>query len=128
MKRILLALAVLSTAVTAHEWTPTYPKLQHSFVEGIQVVRMHLYNFRQDVEYYQVEAFDEEWNKLKFVTSEHIIPIGYLEQKDVDMYFQQEESDKVVYICSRSRTKKTSETKTIVSSKICSKVRQQFEE
>ena len=55
MRALVLLLAVLSAyKADAHEMLPSHPVLSVSYVSGVLKTQMHLFNKRQDVEYYEV--------------------------------------------------------------------------
>jgi hypothetical protein len=127
MYKFLISLLIfITTNVTAHQFTPTYPEFEPSFVEGVMQTKMELFNKRSEIEYYELGVFDKDWAKVTFATSDtRIIRIGYLETKNIDIYVKNQDIKKVVYICTESRILKDSIVKnSLVSSKICSKVRQ----
>ena len=47
--------------------TPTYPKWEVSYIEGVQKAAMKIVNKRADVEWYEISVFDEEWEPIPFV-------------------------------------------------------------
>jgi hypothetical protein len=55
--------------------TPTYPVLDSSYINGVVVAKMKLFNRRNDVEYYQIEVFTKDWKPINFVNlnSKYII-------------------------------------------------------
>lgn len=110
--------------VSAHQFTPTYPRFETSFVQGVQQAKMELFNKRQEVWFYELDVFDKDWNKVPFASSQgKIVRIEYLETKIVDVYVKTQDVSKVVYICTESRLLKQDVKGTSVSSKICSKVK-----
>ena len=114
----------LSTSVFAHEWTPTYPKLSQSFMEGILVAKMEIFNSRKDINYYEISVWDENWNKLQFsIGGTSIVYVKHLQRKSVEVYVRDKDRDIVTYICSRSKSLIDEEGITFVSSRICSKVK-----
>ena len=125
MKYVMLLLIILySGRATAHEFTPTYPKLEQSYMEGVLKVSMRLFNKRNDIRYYQVGVYDDDWNKIPFiVTGGKIINVEYLETKLFDVYIQSKSRNKVRYICTMSKTLQDGKTKTLLKSRICSKVK-----
>ena len=64
--------------VWGHEFTPTYPELETSYMPGVLKAEMHLFNSRKDINYYQVSVYDENWNPVKFATESKIIQMDYL--------------------------------------------------
>ena len=125
MGRLCIAVLImaLSGLVSAHQFTPTYPKLTPSFVEGLVSTQMTLFNKRSDVEYYELSVFDKDWNEVPFATTKKIIEIQYLETKQIDIYIRNADKERAVYICSRSKLKAKSETSTLIASRICSKIK-----
>ena len=114
--------AFMVTTAHAHEWTPTYPKFEPSFMDGIVVTKMKLFNKRKEVEYYAIDVYDEEWNPVPFAASEQLIEVGYLEQKQIDIYIREVDCDRIEYICTTSRLVVDNELSSGINSRICSKV------
>jgi hypothetical protein len=117
------SLCFVGVPVLAHQFTPTYPKFVPSFVDGIFSTRMELFNKRQDVEYYELEVYDANWKPLLFASENKLINIRYLETKSVNVYVKFQDLSRVVYICTESRLRKQDVRDTVISSKICSKVK-----
>ena len=113
----------MSGYASAHEFTPTYPKLTQSFVEGLYSTKMVLLNKRKDVEYYEFGVFNAEWEKVPFAMQQKVMRFKHLEKKKVDIYIREKDKEEVVYICSKSKLVVTGTAKTSVSSRICSKVK-----
>ena len=108
---------------SAHEFTPTYPKLKQSYVEGVLYTTMTLFNKRTDVQYYELGVFDAEWNKIPFAVQEDIMLIKHLETKEIDVFIREKDKDEAVYICSKSKLVIEGNSKTSLSSRICSKIK-----
>jgi len=123
MHRYLILLLVMSGYASAHEFTPTYPKLKNSYVEGVLYTTMTLFNMRKDVEYYEFGVFNAEWEKVPFAMQQKVMRFKHLEKKKVDIYIRERDKEEVVYICSKSKLVVTGTAKTSVSSRICSKVK-----
>ena len=123
MHRYLILLLVMSGYASAHEFTPTYPKLKNSYVEGVLYTTMTLFNMRKDVEYYEFGVFNAEWKKVPFAMQDKVMRFKHLEKKKVDIYIREKDKEEVVYICSKSKLVVTGTAKTSVSSRICSKVK-----
>jgi hypothetical protein len=119
----MMYLLVLAGNANAHEWTPTYPVLQTSHVRGISKVQMHLFNAREDVWYYTFEVLDKDFNPLPYATGQRTIHLPYLGKKNVEIYIRDEDRLQAVYVCSRSKIVAKDVTATVVSSKICSKIK-----
>ena len=117
------AIALLPGFAMAHEWTPTYPELRKSYVEGVNVTSMVLFNKREDVSYYEIEVYDEEWNPLPFASAHKVFQINHLGTKKVDIYFREE--DDITYICTASKSLKKDVKSSGIKSRICSKVKKE---
>lgn len=120
---VAMILLMIGGYANAHQFLPTYPTFQYSFIEGVMYTKMQLFNKRKDIEYYELSVFDADWNPVTFASENKIIRINYLQTKDVNVYVKKEEIKKVTYICTESKIKKESVQNTVISSKICSKVR-----
>lgn len=107
---------------SAHELTPTYPKLRQSVYDDVLVTNMSLFNRRQDVDYYSIEVWDEEWNAVQFAVSTKVVQVKYLERKNIEIFFKASDRERVTYICTRSRILKGEES-SVIASNICSKVK-----
>ena len=123
MRFVMLLLLFCSVGVQAHQWTPTYPKLIPSYVDGVLTTQLELFNSRSDVGYYEIGVFDEDMNPVKFATAERIIPVDHLRRVKVDIFIREQDRDKAVYICSKSKHPKDTGTKTLIASRICSKIK-----
>jgi hypothetical protein len=116
-------LGILSMKVNAHEMTPTYPKLKSSHVDGVYTTQVELFNKREDVEYYDIGVFDKDFNHIRFVTVYDVYKVEYLGRIKVDIFVNGKDVPNVEYICSISRMRRDSESTTLISSKICSRVK-----
>lgn len=114
---------MLALPVQAHEMVPTYPKLVPSHVDGLLKTTMKMFNKRADVEYYEVGVFDKDFNPVPFVTTYNIFKLDYLGHVTFDVYIRARDKDRAEYICSKSKIRKDSTTKTAISSKICSRIK-----
>ena len=123
MYRYLILLLVMSGYASAHEFTPTYPKLKNSYVKGVLYTTMTLFNMRKDVEYYEFGVFNAEWEKVPFAMQNKVMRFKHLEKKKIDIYIREKDKEEVVYICSKSKLIVTGSEKTSISSRICSKVK-----
>lgn len=120
---IVFVLVMFGGQANAHQFVPTYPKFVPSFMEGILYTRMELFNKRNDAEYYEVDVFDSNWNTVTFATESKLIYVKYLQTKKINIYVKAEDLRKITYICTESRIRKEEAVATVVSSKICSKVK-----
>jgi hypothetical protein len=124
MFRYVIALMiVLSCSANAHQFLPTYPKFQNSFVEGIVYTKMELFNKRKEIGFYELGVFDGDWNSITFATESKIIRVNYLETKYINVYIKKEDLKRAVYICTESKIRKEDIQATSIASKICSKIK-----
>ena len=107
----------------AHQFTPTYPKFEHAFVDGVLQTKMEIFNKRREVEYYELGVFNKNWEPVTFAAADKLIRVRYLEIKRINVYVKSEDIEKVTYICTESRLRKEDVKDTVISSKICSKVK-----
>ena len=114
---------VASSPVYAHEMVPTYPKLEPSYMEGLYKTSLTVFNKRPEIEYYEIGVFTEEWEPIRFVSSYKVYKVPYLSTVTFDIYIQDINKDRVTYICSVSKLRKSVANRTAISSKICSKVK-----
>jgi len=121
--KIILFLVLVSTSATAHEWTPTYPTLKRSYMDGLLYTKMQLFNKRKEIQYYTISVHDEEWNTIPFAASNKIISINYLAYKEIEIYIREIDKPRITYICSTSKLLKKDVITTGVSSRICSKIK-----
>jgi len=121
---IFLATMICGQVSLAHDFTPTYPKLETTHQSGVLKASMKLFNKRNDIRYYRVGVFDSEWNKVSFIVSGgKVINVEYLDTKRFDVYIQESRRKDVTYICTKSLTLQDGSTKSIMASRICSKVK-----
>jgi hypothetical protein len=123
MKFLLLFVMLLGSQAFGHQFMPAYPKLEPSYVDGILVTKMELFNSRNDVEFYELSVFDNDWNSVPFATEERIVNIEYLKRKTIEIYIREQDRQRAVYICSKSKIRPSNIQATIVSSRICSKIK-----
>jgi len=124
MKTLLTAVVAVLMATTAyaHEWTPTYPKFEPSFIEDIVVTTMILFNKRTDVEYYEISVHDADWNLVPFASATKLVYIPYLGKESVEIYIREADCDRIEYICTTSKQLLLDAPSSGVDSRICSKV------
>jgi len=123
MLRLLGILMLVSGMASAHDLVPTYPEVKESHIDNIFVVRLETWNRREGIEYYEIEVFDKDFEPVRFATIAKIVRIKYLSKKKFDVYIKEIDLDMAVYICTTSKTKKENITRTIVSSRVCSKIK-----
>ena len=122
--KVILFLSLLASQVYAHEMTPTYPELNPSYIDDVSVVNMKLFNRRSDVEYYLIEVFTNDWKPLPFASTSKVINLKYSKSKLFSVYIRAEDVEKAVYICTESKVFKGANQVTLISSRICSKIKQ----
>ena len=114
----------LSGSVSAHEWTPTYPKAKQSFIDGVSVVNMQLFNNRKDVRWFDFGVFDKSFEPVAHSTIGGAVQsIDYLERKNIDIYVRTKDLNKATYVCSKSKSISNSNNVTFIASRICSKIK-----
>jgi hypothetical protein len=125
MRYIMLMWVFMSGYVSAHEWTPTYPKAETSHIPNILKVEMKLFNSREDVLYYEIGVFDKDWNPKPFalIGGETFVKVEYQQTKWFDVFIRNKDIDSVVYICSKSKLFEEEYTKPMFFSRICSKLK-----
>ena len=84
---------------------------------------MELFNSRSDVKYYEILVYNESFEPLKFATQDRIVEVGYLKRKSIEVFIREQDRYRVTYICSKSKLLKGTGTATLVSSRICSKIK-----
>ena len=125
MKYITFLLILLASPLLAHEMTPTYPEFKNSYLEDISVTTLSLFNRRIDVNYYQIDVYDKDWNRLPFASKSRLIRVNYLKIVNFDVYIKNETLDDVYYICTLSKLPVSMTDRTAVASRICSKVKKE---
>lgn len=119
---VIIIFMVIGGYANAHQFTPTYPTFNYSFVPGVLSTKMELLNMRKDIDFYQINLYDDKWNPVPFMSSPNgIISIPYMKRKNIEVYVSVSNIDKVTYICSESKIISSKNVVTIVASKICSR-------
>jgi hypothetical protein len=116
-------LLVFNGCANAHQFLPTYPTFQYSFIEGVMYTKMQLFNKRKEVDYYELSVFDADWNPVTFASENKMIRINFLQTKEVNVYVKKEDVKRVSFICTESKLRKENVQNTVIYSKICSKVK-----
>ena len=116
-----LLLLFVSGSLEAHELTPTYPELRSSYMNDIYEVKLKMWNARSDVEYYKIEVTDEDWNDVPFITTEKVFRLEHFGRRDISIFLPSDTT--ATYICTRSMLEKGNASKSIISSKVCSKIK-----
>lgn len=122
LSRLVVLFLLWSFSTSAHEMTPAYPEVKPSHVAGVVKVEMSLFNSREEIQWYQIELFDLNWTNIPFASSYRIINIGYKERKSFDVYIRKADMDEAVYLCTTSKVRKSSKSRTLISSRICSRL------
>jgi|TARA_R110002072_G_scaffold300299_4_gene477314 hypothetical protein len=123
MKFIIVLLAAIGGYVNAHQWTPTYPEMRPSYVQGLYTTKMHLFNGRKEINYYSIRVFDKEWDPVPFAASPSLLEASYLAHLSADVYIRRADLQKAYYICSKSKILSTVKDPSIIASRICSKIK-----
>lgn len=117
----LLLIGIVGQA-NAHQFLPTYPTFEYSYVDGVVQTKMQLFNKRKEIDYYELSVYDAEWKALSYATESKIVKIDYLQTKDITIYIKKEDLKRIKYICSESKIQKDNIQNTVISSRICSKI------
>lgn len=120
---LIMCMALIGGDVYAHQFLPTYPKFQNSFIDGVMYTKMQLFNKRKEVEYYELSVYDDNWNKISFASETKLIRISYLQTKDVNVYVKKQDLFKVTYICTESKHQRENVQVAVIATQICSKVK-----
>jgi hypothetical protein len=123
MYRAVIALLLLGEYASAHQFTPTYPVLEQAPIPGVKVLNMSIFNNREEIDWYSINVYDKDWNSVAFASTDKLINLNYLERKNIEVYVRTIDSNKVVYICSKSKTLASVKNPSIITSRICSKVK-----
>lgn len=118
-----VALCILSGHISAHQFTPTYPVLEQAPIPGVSVLNMSIFNNREEIDWYSINVYDKDWNSIAFASTDKLINLNYLERKNIEVYIRTKDSDKLFYVCSKSKTLASVKNPSIITSRICSKVK-----
>jgi hypothetical protein len=120
----IFALAMgLASSVNAHELVPTYPELVPSYLDGISVTSLQLFNRREDVNYYVIDVYTEDWSPVRFATAQQVIQVNYLQKYTFDVYIRDEDVGVAHYVCTTSKLISNDVVSTGLSSRICSRLK-----
>lgn len=120
---IVLGMVLMGGYANAHQFTPTYPKLEQSQRDDVLYTKMVLFNSREDIEYYQLSVWTEDWKPVPFATESRIVKVEYLKRKVISIFIRKQDKDIARYICSRSKIITDGEQVSSISSRICSKIK-----
>ena len=118
MYRYLIFLLLIGSA-NAHQMSPTYPQWSQSYLDGLSVTRVRVFNKRKDVKYYEIGVFDKDMKPIPFVSQYDLRGINYNSYAMFDVYVNNNYIKDAVYVCSTSML--TDVKSSGVASKICSK-------
>ena len=117
-------LMLIGGYASAHQFTPTYPKLDQSYIPNVLKAEMELFNSRTDVAFYELQVFDNEWYSVPFAVLEgKVVNVEYLKRKKITVFIREVDKDRAVYVCSVSKLIADSTNKASIASKICSKIK-----
>jgi len=120
---LIFVLCLLGFPGNAHEMTPAYPVLDSSYIGGVAVAKMKLFNRREDIKYYQIDVFTEDWKPVSFATTDRVLKVGYNKNKLFNVYIRFADVKRARYICTTSKVFKGGNQEALVSSMICSKIK-----
>lgn len=124
----ILMLSLLGGYASAHQFTPTYPEIRNSYVEGVKVINMSIFNNREEVSWYSIGVFDKDWESVPFASSNRLINLKYLQRKDIEVFIRIENSKDVTYVCSKSKILASVKAPAIITTRICSKIKRENDE
>lgn len=119
---IILAALILSNAAAAHEMVPAYLKLEPAPVDRVYKTSFKMFNRRDDVDYYSVSVYDQNWNKVPFASFDRVFKLEHLEKKEITVYIKENDISVATYVCTSSKLYPGKGA--AVSSRICSKIKQ----
>jgi len=114
---------LLGFQAQAHEMTPAYPKFKLSYIDGVSVTKMSLFNRRNDVSYYEIGVFTEDWKEIPFASTSKLIQVRYTKRYPFEVYVRNQDLGRVQYICTISKILKGEKQISQIASRICSKVK-----
>lgn len=107
----------------AHELTPTYPEFKPSYVRDISSTTMEMYNAREEIEFYRVDVYTENWEPIPFATGQRVIRVSHRERYTFNVYIRDVDMERVEYICTTSMIEQGSVQNQGVASRVCSRVK-----
>jgi hypothetical protein len=117
----IIILLVVSGSAMAHELTPTYPELKQSYIPEVLQTKVKMWNARVDVSYYKIEVTDKDWKDVPFITDEKMFKLDYMQRREIEIFLPSDTS--ATYICTRSMLQKDTRSQSMISSKVCSKIK-----
>ena len=121
--KVALIFMLLGFQAQAHEMTPAYPKFKLSYIDGVSVTKMSLFNRRNDVSYYEIGVFTEDWKEIPFASTSKLIQVRYTKRYPFEVYVRNQDLGRVQYICTISKILKGEKQISQIASRICSKVK-----
>lgn len=116
-----LMLVLFSTASFAHEMTPTYFEPKNSIYNEVYEIDMLLINRREDQTYYEISVLDENFEPIVFASKDKLIDAKPYARYPFTLFVREKDLDRVVYICTVSKTPKGTVNSSGVTTRICSK-------
>jgi len=127
-RTVILILGMLGGYASAHQFTPTYPELLTTYVEGVKVINMNIFNSRKEISWYSINVYDKDWNSIAFASSSKLINLKHLERKSIEIFIQDKDKDIITYVCSKSKILASVKDPAIIMSRICSKIKRDTDE
>ena len=87
------------------------------------MVELTTWNNRIDIEYYELEVMDEDWKNIPFATVQNIFKVPYQTRKSLKVFIRKSDKARVMYICTLSKVIKEKVTRTVIASRVCSKIK-----
>lgn len=107
----------------AHELTPTYPEFRASYMRDISVTTMEMFNAREEIEFYRVDVYTENWDPIPFATGQRVFRIQHRERYTFNVYVRDSDLDKLEFICTTSMIEEGTVDSQGISSRVCSRVK-----
>lgn len=118
-------LVLFSTASFAHEMTPTYFEPKSSIYNEVYEVNMLLINRREDQTYYEISVLDENFEPIVFASKDKLMNVKPYTRYPFTLFVRERDLNRVVYICTVSKTPKGTVNSSGVTTRICSKRKKQ---
>ena len=87
------------------------------------MVELTTWNNRIDIEYYELEVMDEDWKNIPFATTQNIFKVPYQTRSPLKVFIRKSDKARVMYICTLSKVIKEKVTRTVIASRVCSKIK-----
>jgi hypothetical protein len=118
----ILILTSVGYSALSHEMVPAYLKLKPAPVDKVYMTSFKMFNRRNDVDYYSVSVYDQNWNSVPFASFDRVFKIEHLRKKEITVYIKESDIPVATYVCTSSKLYPGKGA--AVTSRICSKIKQ----